>query len=74
MYLTHPRRRLVDRSGLAEMGIGFSSKHLRRLIQANKFPAPIKIGLGRNAWILEEVENYIADSIRARDAANEGTL
>jgi predicted DNA-binding transcriptional regulator AlpA len=68
MYLPHPRRRLVDRSGLAEMGIGFSSRHLRRLVLAKEFPGPVKISRGRNAWVVEEIEAYIADIIRKRDA------
>jgi prophage regulatory protein len=61
--------RLLDNNGLKAKGIDFSKPQLWRLWKAKKFPAPIKIGKARNAWVEAEVDAWIAERIRARDGA-----
>ena len=60
---------LLDHEGLKAKGIHYSKIQLWRLWKAKKFPAPIKIGKARNAWVEAEVDAWIAERIRARDEA-----
>jgi prophage regulatory protein len=60
--------RLLDAEGLRAKGINYSPAHRWRLIKAGKFPQPVKLGLGRNAWVDEEVDRYIEGLVAARDA------
>jgi hypothetical protein len=61
-------RRVVDFSGLVEMGITYTARHLRRLVKAGKFPAPVKLGQGRgrNFWPVDKVAALLAE--REREA------
>jgi prophage regulatory protein len=59
--------RLINREGLKLKGIDYSASHLWRLINAGKFPRPVKIG-SRNAWPEEEIDQLIKDRIAARDS------
>jgi predicted DNA-binding transcriptional regulator AlpA len=60
-------RRVVDFSGLVEMGIRYTARHLRRLVKAGEFPTPFKLGKGRNYWWLDEIEAHFAACIKERD-------
>jgi predicted DNA-binding transcriptional regulator AlpA len=44
------------------LGIPYSRMHIYRLIKANIFPAPVRLGPGRVAFTREAIANYIADS------------
>lgn len=48
--------------------VPFSRGHVYRLIHDGKFPAPIKLGDRRVAWLKHEVESWIAARIAERDA------
>lgn len=61
--------RLLSRDDLAQLGIRYSRIHLHRLVLAGKFPKPVKLGAGRNAWVEAEVLGWIEARIRERDAA-----
>ena len=61
-------RRLLDAGDLRTLGVNYSRVHLHRLIQAGKFPRPVKLGENRNAWIADEVHAWIDARIRERDA------
>jgi prophage regulatory protein len=63
--------RMLDRDGLRAKGIPFSRPHLHRLIAAGKFPRPIKIGEGTNAWVEAEIDAYLESRIAERDRATE---
>jgi prophage regulatory protein len=63
-------RRLLDADDLRALGIRYSRVHLHRLVQAQKFPAPIKLGLNRNAWVASEIHAWIDARIRERDTAD----
>jgi prophage regulatory protein len=62
-------QRLLSRKDLREIGVQFHRVHLDRLIKAGKFPRPVKIGENKNAWLATEVEAWLDDRIKARDAA-----
>lgn len=54
----------------AEKGIGYSRVHLARLIEAGKFPAPLRLGAGgRIAWLESEVDDWIRDRMAEREVA-----
>lgn len=58
---------LLDHDGLKKKGICYSRTHLWRLVSGGKFPAPIKIGEGRNAWVESEIDQFISERMAARD-------
>ena len=60
--------RLLNAEGLREKGIDFSDVHRWRLIKAGKFPAPLKIGAARNAWVESEIDAWIEQKIAERDS------
>jgi prophage regulatory protein len=49
------------------IGIPYSRQHIYRLEQANRFPKRIRLGQGRVVWNMDDVENWIAAKIAARD-------
>jgi prophage regulatory protein len=61
-------KRVLFRKALRNKGVDYSDAQLHRLVKAGKFPAPIKIGENRNAWIEEEIDAYIQAKIAERDA------
>lgn len=64
------RQRLISMEQLrTEKGISYSRAHLHRLIKAKVFPAPIKLGENRNAWVEAEVDAWIDARIAQREAA-----
>lgn len=60
--------KLINYEGLKAKGIHYSRTQLWRLIKAKKFPAPVKVGPGRNAWVDTEIDAYIEEKIAERDA------
>ncbi len=56
----------------AEKNIPYSRCHLRRLIKARKFPAPIVLGAGRIAWPEHIIDDHIRDLIAESDARHNG--
>ena len=63
-------RRLLDGEDLRALGIRYSRMHLRRLILAGQFPAPISLGENRRAWVADEVHAWIDGRIRERDTGD----
>jgi prophage regulatory protein len=59
---------LIPFKGLRDRDINFSKMHIHRLVKENKFPTPIKIGKGTNAWLESEIEDYLAQCIAKRTA------
>jgi predicted DNA-binding transcriptional regulator AlpA len=58
--------RLLDREGLKEKGIKYSSTQLWRLTAAGRFPKAVKIG-SKLTWVEQEIDDFIAARIAARD-------
>ena len=50
-------------------GIPYSRAHTHRLIKADRFPRPLKIGgpHGHNAWPEHEIDQYLESLIAERD-------
>lgn len=57
---------LLDWDGLKAKGITYSHTHVRRLWEAGKFPAPIKLGPARLAWPESTIDAWIAKKVRPR--------
>lgn len=49
--------------------VSFHPVHLRRLIKDGKFPAPIRLGENRVAWIESEIDAWLESKREERDAA-----
>ncbi len=60
--------KLLSEKDLRARGIKFTRQHRHRMIQAGKFPRPIKIGANTNAWLEFEVDDWLKDRIAKRDA------
>ncbi|MFW6028188.1 MAG: helix-turn-helix transcriptional regulator [bacterium] len=58
---------LLDYDGLKAKGICYSKPQLWRKVKAKSFPAPIKIGAARIAWVEQEIDRWIAEKIAERD-------
>jgi len=50
-------------------GIPYSRAHIWRLERAGKFPKHLRLGAGgRNAWVEDEIDAYVAQKIAERDS------
>jgi prophage regulatory protein len=60
---------LLDYDGLKAKGIPYSRPHLWRLMKKD-FPRPVKLGGGgRNLWVEDEVDAYLARKLAERQNA-----
>ena len=48
--------------------VSFHPVHIRRLVSDNKFPAPIRLGENRVAWIETEIDEWLEVKRQERDA------
>ena len=48
--------------------VSFHPVHIRRLVRDKKFPAPIRLGENRVAWIETEIEAWLESKREERDA------
>ena len=51
--------KIIPYQQLRERGIAFSRVHLRRLIEAGIFPAPIRVSARRIAWLSDEIDAFV---------------
>lgn len=66
-------RRLIKRKQVLER-TGLSNTAMYELISKNRFPKAVKPTGGRaSAWVEDEVDQFIASCIAARDAAQTST-
>jgi prophage regulatory protein len=49
-------------------GIPWSRKHIRELVKAGKFPAPVRPGEQTVAWVESEVDSWLEARIAERDS------
>jgi prophage regulatory protein len=61
-------QRLLNTEDLRALGIRYSRMHLRRLILAGSFPAPVSLGENRRAWVADEIHAWIDARIDERNA------
>jgi prophage regulatory protein len=57
---------LLGFSDLQSKGIKFTRQHIHRLIKRAIFPRPIKPGLRENAWLEDEIDQYLETRKAAR--------
>ena len=50
--------------------IPYSQNHLRRLEAKGSFPKRIRIGTNRVAWVRQEIDNWIAARLNARNGGD----
>jgi prophage regulatory protein len=48
--------------------VSFHPVHIRRLVRHDKFPAPIRLGENRVAWIEAEIDEWLEGKRQERDA------
>ena len=60
MTIPQPQGRIYTLSTLVEKGIVYSKNHIRRLVKAGKFPAPIYLSERRPAWTEGALDEWIA--------------
>jgi predicted DNA-binding transcriptional regulator AlpA len=58
--------KFLNRAGLAEKGIDYSPSQLNRKMNDGSFPQAVKGVSQENAWLEEEIDQYLADRIAAR--------
>jgi prophage regulatory protein len=51
-------------------GIPYTRAHVRRLVGAGEFPAPVQLSPHRIAWVESEVDAWLKARIAARDRRN----
>ncbi len=51
---------------LRPKGVPFSKPHLNRLIRSGTFPPPVKLGARKNGWLADEIDEWLASRIAAR--------
>ena len=60
-------RQLVSKKELKALGIPYSFQHIARLEKAGAFPVRVQLGPCRVAWRYDEVLDWIAKRVAARD-------
>ena len=64
----------ILRSKLVAEKVGFHPVHIRRLVNAGSFPKPIQLGPKSVGWVEEEVDGWIEERVKERDAKAEATV
>jgi prophage regulatory protein len=50
-------------------GIVWTRAHVYRMINAGKFPRPLKLGEGTAAWLEQEIDRWLVERAAERDTA-----
>jgi predicted DNA-binding transcriptional regulator AlpA len=60
--------RFLTYNDLRRMGIAPSRQHLARLIAANAFPQPVRLGIGKGprAWLADEINEFVKAKLSER--------
>lgn len=61
------RFRLITKGELRRM-VPYTPQHILRLEKRGLFPRRIQVGTNRVAWLLSEVEQWVATRVAERDA------
>ena len=64
--MTPDTSRLITKKQLRSM-IPYTPQHILRLEKKGKFPRRVQVGANRVAWLLPEIEHWIAERVSARD-------
>jgi prophage regulatory protein len=60
---------LLDYAALQDRGIRYSNSHLWRLWTDGKFPKPVKLSTGRNAWLQSDIDAWLEFRVAERNRA-----
>jgi prophage regulatory protein len=50
-------------------GVPYTRAHVRRLVGAGEFPAPVQLSPHRICWVESEIDEWLKARIAARDQA-----
>lgn len=64
--MTPEPTKLITKKQLRAM-VPYTPQHILRLEKKGKFPKRIRVGENRVAWLLSDIEKFIADRVAARD-------
>lgn len=64
--MTSETSRLITKKQLRSM-IPYTPQHILRLEKKGKFPKRVQVGANRVAWLLPEIERWIAERVAARE-------
>ena len=67
----YPAERLIRISEVKRL-TGLSTATLYRKISGREFPRPVQLGAAARAWLLSEVQDWIARRIALRDSHEDG--
>ncbi len=65
-------QQIIKRGKLAQR-LGVTSKTITKLVDNDGLPKPIKIG-NLDAWLVEEIDIWVASKVAVRDAEAGGAL
>lgn len=66
--LTQTPLRLISKTELRKI-VPYTPQHILRLEKRGMFPRRVQLGTNRVAWLLTEIEQWIAMRVAERDAA-----
>jgi prophage regulatory protein len=66
MTMTPETARLITKKQLRAM-VPYTPQHILRLEKKGKFPKRVQVGANRVAWLLTEIERWIAERVSARE-------
>jgi prophage regulatory protein len=66
-----PVERLIRISEVKRL-TGLSTATLYRKISGGDFPRPVQLGAAARAWVLSEIQNWIAKRIAQRETLEDG--
>ncbi len=64
--MTPDTARLITKKQLRSM-VPYTPQHILRLEKKGKFPRRVQVGANRVAWLLSEIENWVAERVSQRE-------
>ena len=65
--MTPDTARLITKKQLRAI-VPYTPQHVLRLEKKGKFPRRVQVGANRVAWLLHEIESWLAERVAARDS------
>ena len=63
---THPTPRLITKAELRTL-VPYTPQHILRMEKQGRFPRRVQLGPNRVAWLLTEIETWIAARVAERE-------
>jgi prophage regulatory protein len=64
--MTPDTARLITKKQLRSM-VPYTPQHILRLEKKGKFPRRVQVGANRVAWLLSEIESWVAERVSQRE-------